>query len=95
MADALYIYYRVDPAEEAAARQRVEALLRAVEARTGIRGRRMCKQGEPSLWMEVYDPVPDPAALQTALRETEAQLAIHAVLMPGSTRKTEHFRPCA
>lgn len=95
LADALYIYYRVDPAQEALARQRVEALLRDVEARTGVRGRRLCKQGEPSLWMEVYDPVPDPGALQKTLREAESRLEIHTVLLPGSTRKTEHFRPCA
>lgn len=53
-----YVWYRVERDEA-----ETETLIRAMMARVGCRarvsGRLLRKRGEPRLWMEVYEGVPD------------------------------------
>ena len=86
-----YIYYRVDPAQAAAAEPRVKQLLDAVKQSTGIAGRLMKKRGEPDLWMEVYENVADETNFEWELAEAVSKLKATEFLPAGSGRQTECF----
>ena len=88
---AFYVYYRVDPGAEGAARGRVETLFQRLRERCGIRGRLRKKRGEPNLWMEAYEGVEDVAAFEAALQAEAAALQLEAVLLPGNRRNVECF----
>lgn len=91
MPHSYYIYYRIDPAQAAAAAQRVQQLLDGVERATGVAGRLMRKRGEPNLWMEVYEDVADAAQFEWELAETVGKLKATEFLQTGSGRHTECF----
>ncbi len=82
MSYSYYIYYRVDPAQTAAAESRIRLLLAVVEKATGTAGRLMRKRGEPDLWMEVYENVADEAKfeweLAMAVNQCQATTFLHA-----------------
>ena len=90
-----YVYYRIQPGHEAEARRRVAELLADLRERSGVAGRLLCKRGETSLWMEVYDSVADIDAFEAELEHASARTGIEAVLLPGSSRKVECFSACA
>jgi hypothetical protein len=91
-----YVYYRVAPQRATLARERVGALLAFVARATGVTGRLLSKRGEPHLWMEVYEPVPEAASFAPALARGVRELGIEEVLAPGAQRRQECFEdPCA
>jgi hypothetical protein len=91
MACSYYVYYRVDPAKTAATEPRIRELLEAVRKATGIDGRLMTKRGEPNLWMEVYENVPDASKFEWELAEAVGHLKIQEFLLPGTPRHIEIF----
>jgi hypothetical protein len=95
---SLYIYYRVRTPELARARALTTLLLDRIDSRFGVRGRVLTRCDEPDLWMEIYEPVADPAVLRAALDEACAQIEFSAILAPGQVRQCECFvesPPCA
>jgi hypothetical protein len=86
-----YIYYRVDPARAAAARETIAAVLASIEERAGVTGRLLQRQDEPMLWMEVYESVHDPARFEVMLADLLDTHRFSQFLAPGSTRKIERF----
>ena len=86
---AFYVYYRIDPRQEAVARERIGQLMDRVERACGVRGRLLTKQTEPALWMEVYERVPDAAGFESALNAACAASGVDAVLR--SVRNVERF----
>jgi hypothetical protein len=92
---SLYVYYRVADPSARATHDAVTALLREVARETGIHGRLLHRADDASTWMEVYEPVPDAAALLAALDAGCERHGIAARLAPGSRRTVERFVPCA
>jgi hypothetical protein len=86
-----YIYYRVDPEKARTCELLIRELLAAVRAATGIQGRLLRKHGEPNLWMEVYEGVPDEAKFEWELAELAGRLRIKDFLQEGTTRHHECF----
>jgi uncharacterized protein DUF4936 len=98
MASSFYVYYRVAPDAEAAARGRAMTLLERVRSQSGINGRLLRKRGEAQLWMEVYENVHDDARFEAILSAGAGELAFEEVLQHGSSRRVEcfeDFNPCA
>jgi hypothetical protein len=98
MASSFYVYYRVAPDAEAAARGRVMSLLERVRSQSGVHGRLLRKRGETQLWMEVYENVHDDARFESILGAGVRELALDKVLQHGSSRRVEcfeDFNPCA
>jgi hypothetical protein len=91
MSLSYYVYYRIQPQREGDVHPRVETVLAGMAARFGVHGRLLRKRGEPNLWMEVYEGVPDGAGFETALAEAATHAGIPALLVPGSSRKVECF----
>jgi hypothetical protein len=86
-----YVYYRVDPAHAAAARETIAAVLASIEERAGVAGCLLQRQDEPMLWMEVYESVHDPARFEVMLADLLDTHRFSQFLAPGSTRKIERF----
>ena len=91
MAFSFYIYYRVDPERAEACEPLIGALFAAVRGATGIQGRLLRKRGEPNLWMEVYEGIPDDAKFEWELAEIAGGLGIQDFLQSGTTRHVECF----
>jgi hypothetical protein len=51
----------------------------------------MVKRGEPSLWMEIYEDVPDADAFERALATCVDELQLERLLAEGSRRHLECF----
>jgi hypothetical protein len=86
-----YIYYRVEQAQAQAARRAITHLFAALEQRTGVTGRLLCRQEEPLLWMEIYDSVRDPYRFETTMAALLADRDFASLLAPGSLRHVERF----
>ena len=86
-----FIYYRVARGREPLAREQTHRLQAELAASIGARCRLMTKRGEPDLWMEVYEAVPDPAAFERALENAVRELQLEQLLAPGSRRHVECF----
>ena len=86
-----YIYYRVAPSEAARARTVVDAVQSALRADTGIRGRLLRRDDDPSTWMEVYETVADPLRFEAALDRLLAQHGFDSCVAPDAHRHTERF----
>jgi hypothetical protein len=86
-----YIYYRVDPARAADARETIAAVLASIEERAGVMGRLLQRQDEPMLWMEVYESIRDPARFEETLSDLLDTHRFSQFLAPGSARKIERF----
>ncbi len=91
MPHSYYIYYRVDPAQAAAAGPRIKQLLATLKKTTGSAGRLLKKRGEPGLWMEVYENVTDEAKFEWELAEAVNRLKVTEFLQPGTPRRVECF----
>ncbi len=78
-----YIYYKVTPERVQELRSRIDALLQAVEAHCGVRGRLMHRRDDPSTYLEVYEGVKDESAFEALLEREGAKL--------GVQRKLERF----
>ena len=64
-----YIYYRVTERDWLEAASQVRSLQARLSCRTGVRGRLLQKDGEPGLWMEVYEGVADAAGFERLLAQ--------------------------
>jgi hypothetical protein len=91
MAWSFYVYYRVDPNKAGRCEPRVRELLTLMHKVTGIQGRLMNKRGEPNLWMEVYENVPDESRFEWELADAAGKLKIQDFLQSGS-RHVECFK---
>ena len=91
MSRSYYIYYRIDPSRTAAAQQRIDRLLDAVKAGTGISGRVLKKCREPNLWMEVYENVADEAEFERAMAGAVDAINAAEFLQSGGARHIECF----
>jgi hypothetical protein len=92
---AYYVYYRVEPRHELAARERARAIIARVESATAVAGRLLCKHSAPHLWMEVYEHVDDGHSFEAALAQAVGAVRFDEMLVAGSTRTLECFQPCA
>jgi len=88
-----YVYYRVDPAREAAARTALAALLADLDATHGIRGSAFRKVHEPLLWMEVYSGLADPDAVMDRVEALAHEHGLAACLAENQRRHVEQFAP--
>jgi uncharacterized protein DUF4936 len=86
-----YCYYRIAPERAAPAREAVGLAFRVLEERLGIIGRLLQGEGEPALWMEVYENVRDPERLEATLADLLAEHRFSECLAPGSERHMERF----
>jgi bacterioferritin (cytochrome b1) len=86
-----FVYYRVAPGRESAARKQVEQLQESLHGATGVRGRLMTKRGEPNLWMEVYETVRDCPAFERAMEQALTESEFDTVLAAASRRHVERF----
>jgi len=87
----VYVYYRV-AADNAAAREAIAALLAAVESATGVAGRLLARRDDPAMWMEIYEPVADPAAFLRRLAGLARRHRL-AAITTGGHRHAECFAP--
>ncbi len=86
-----YIYYRVAPTEAARARKVVDLMQSALREDTGVHGRLLRRDDDPSTWMEVYETVADPRGFEAALDRLLAQHGFDACVAPDGRRHTERF----
>jgi hypothetical protein len=86
-----YIYYRIAPQCAERARQAVAALMLELEQRTGIVGKLLQGADDSTLWMEIYEGVPDTGSFAAIIGELVKPLEFEAFLAPGSSRVTERF----
>jgi len=86
-----YIYYRVAPSEAARVRAVVGAVQSALRQDTGIQGRLLRRDDDPSTWMEIYDGVADTLLFEAALDRLLAQHSFDGCMASDSRRHTERF----
>lgn len=87
-----YVYYRVNPHQEAEAGAAVRQMQYEIEAESGIAGRLMQKRDEPHLWMEIYENVASGETLERALARATEKAGFQRWLQEGSTRRMECFQ---
>lgn len=88
-----YIYYKVAAAQVERVRSATDELQRTLAAKTGVRGRLLCRRDQPDTWMEVYENIADEAAFDTTLKSALERLRFAELLGPEACRVTEIFRP--
>lgn len=71
MSASLYIYYRID-GNFLSFEQSSRKIMAQIEAEMQIKGRLLQRRDDAHTWMEIYEPVPDPAALAQALARAVA-----------------------
>lgn len=91
---SFYIYYRVAAERAVLARRQIDSLQDQLALSTGVRGRLMTKRGEPTLWMEIYEDIPDAGPFEHTLQAAVHELRIDELLVAGTERHLECFE-CA
>lgn len=86
-----YIYYKVDPARHVAARDAALRVIAAVRAACALEGRLLRRSDDPDTWMEIYENVPEPTALDAAMAAAVAATDFDALLARGGRRIVERF----
>lgn len=86
-----YIYYRVAPSEAARARAVVGKVQSALGLDTGIQGRLLRSDDDPSTWMEIYEGVADAPGFEAVLDRLLAQHGFDTCMATGSRRHNERF----
>ena len=86
-----YIYYRVAPSDAVRVRAVVDAVQSALRQDTGIQGRLLRRDDDPSTWMEIYESVADPLRFEAALDRLLAQHSFDGCVVSDSRRHTERF----
>ena len=88
-----YVYYRVPPGIAGRARTAVATIQRELSDATGIVGRLLRRRDDEATWMEIYESVPESVPFERKLAELVERHGLVALLVPGSSRKQEIFRP--
>lgn len=79
MSASLYIYYRID-GNFLSFEQSTRKIMAQIETEMQIKGRLLQRRDDAHTWMEIYEPVADPAALTAALaRAVAAEACWHGV----------------
>jgi hypothetical protein len=91
MVQNYYIYYRVAASEAARARRVVDTVQAALRTDTGIQGRLMRRDDDPSTWMEIYEGVTDRPRFEAALERLLAQHGFDGCVASNSRRTVERF----
>lgn len=86
-----YIYYRIAPSDAARARAVVDAVQSALRQDTGIQGRLLRRDDDPTTWMEIYEAVADRPRFEAALDRLLAQHGFDGCTATDSRRHTERF----
>ncbi len=83
-----YVWYRIggDPAPVRAA---VNAVLHDVALACAVTGRVLVRRDDPSTWMEIWEPVTDPAGFEDALQAAVARHGLAGLL--AGERHVERF----
>ena len=89
-----YVYYRVGAGHEAQAGAAARQIGNYLMQLMGTRFRLQTKLGEPLLWMEVYEDVPDTQAFLNAMGEYVARTNMTRWLDKDNQRHVELFQ-CA
>jgi Domain of unknown function (DUF4936) len=84
-----YVWYTVE-GDRAAARRAIEAMMRAIEQRTGIAGRVLARRDDAATWMEIYEHVDDDASFERALRAAADEHGAARIAV-GGQRHVERF----
>ncbi len=71
MSASLYIYYRID-GNFLSFEQSARKIMAQIESELDIKGRLLQRRDDAQTWMEIYEPVTDPAALTQALARAVA-----------------------
>ena len=87
-----YVWYRVER-DDADTETAVRSMMARVGCRTGIAGKLMKKRGEPLLWMEIYENVPEPTAFERILAEKADEFDV-GMFIDGA-RRVECFDEAA
>lgn len=88
MTPSYFIWYRLE-GEPAAARAAVTAMMLDIAADCGVVGRLLVRADDATTWMEIYEPVDDPAGFEAALARALARHAVGAHARDG--RHVERF----
>src|SRR4051812_42339236 len=67
VAVSYYIYYKVPAQLAAQLRPVVQELQRSMAAKTGVRGKLLCRRDKAETWMEVYEDVVDAVGFEAVL----------------------------
>ena len=86
-----YIYYRIDPAQEATAAGRIDALLGMMAGHCAQPPRRLRRCDDFAMWMEIYADIADYAAFTSALDAAVCSLGCAA--FTRGERHLECFSP--
>lgn len=91
-----YVYYRIRAdADRDQALMCIRAMQTSLYERTGVHGHLMVRHGDMATWMEVYEPVSNPAEFDIALQQEVATSGVLELIEPGSARHIEPFSLCA
>lgn len=88
-----YIYYRVQPGQDAELLAAVSAMQAALSRATGVSGRFRRRLDDPLTWMEVYEGVADPHLFEVELGLQARRYGLNEFLAAGTPRHLERFRP--
>jgi len=69
-----YVYYRIDPAQETTAADKIDALLGAMAGHCARPPRRLNRCDDPAVWMEIYESIADYTAYVSALDKAVLRL---------------------
>jgi hypothetical protein len=88
-----YVYYKVPGENAERARAAVAEIQRELRRSTGISGRLLRRRDDAATWMEIYEDIADPAQFEAALFALVKRHGLAQLLLPGTTRRQEVFRP--
>lgn len=86
-----YIYYKANLEEREALARAVAELFDVVKKETGLVGRWLHRQDDPSTYMEVFEGIRDGAAFEALVTRECERLDFGRFLKAGSTRRSERF----
>jgi hypothetical protein len=90
MTCSYFIYYR-STRPEADLRAAVGTMQAALARETGVAGRLMRRADDPATWMEVYEPVRDPAGFERSLAAAVERFEVDRLLAADARRHVERF----
>ena len=88
---SVYVYYRIHPAQEAVAADRIDALLGVMTEHCTEPPRRLSRCDDSATWMEIYEGIGDYAAFTVAL--AAAARSLGCVSFTQGERHLECFSP--